>query len=128
MKTYEVMFIVVPTAADEEIDRISSQMEAVVTGMQGEVVSVERIGKRKLAYRIGKFEEGYYVLFNIKATGEVVKEFERRLKVTDSVLRYISVRVDKALKRVEKIKTARLKKLRKKSPPTNEPEATTPAI
>jgi small subunit ribosomal protein S6 len=128
MKTYEVMFIVVPTAADEEIDRISSQMEAVVTGMQGEVVSVERIGKRKLAYRIGKFEEGYYVLFNIKATGEVVKEFERRLKVTDSVLRYISVRVDKALKRVEKIKTARLKKLRKKSPPSNEPEATAPAI
>jgi small subunit ribosomal protein S6 len=127
MKTYEVMFIVVPSAADEEIDKINAQMEAIVKGMQGEVVSVEKIGKRKLAYRIGKFEEGYYVLFNIKATGEAVKEFERRLRVTDSVLRYISVRVDKALKRVDKIKAARLKKLRKKSP-GSQPEAAAPAI
>jgi small subunit ribosomal protein S6 len=93
MKTYEVMFIVVPNAADEEIDKITGQMEAVVKGMQGDVISVEKIGKRKLAYRIGRFEEGYYVLFNIQATGEVVKEFERRLKVTDSVLRYISVQL-----------------------------------
>jgi small subunit ribosomal protein S6 len=127
MKTYEVMFIVVPNAADEEIDKITGQMEAVVKGMQGDVISVEKIGKRKLAYRIGKFEEGNYVLFNIQATGEVVKEFERRLKVTDSVLRYISVRVDKTLKRVEKIKAARLKKLRKKSP-NSQAEATAPAI
>jgi small subunit ribosomal protein S6 len=127
MKTYEVMFIVVPSTPDEEIDRINGQLEAVVKGMQGEVVSVEKIGKRKLAYRVGKFEEGFYVLFNIKATGDVVKEFERRLKVTDSVLRYISVRVDKALKRVDKIKAARLKKLRKKSP-GGQPEAAAPAI
>jgi small subunit ribosomal protein S6 len=127
MKTYEVMFIVVASTPDEEIDRINGQLEAVVKGMQGEVVSVEKIGKRKLAYRVGKFEEGFYVLFNIKATGDVVKEFERRLKVTDSVLRYISVRVDKALKRVDKIKAARLKKLRKKSP-GGQPEAAAPAI
>ena len=127
MKTYEVMFIVVPSTPDEEIDRINGQLEAVVKGMQGEVVSVEKIGKRKLAYRVRKFEEGHYVLFNIKATGDVVKEFERRLKVTDSVLRYISVRVDKALKRVDKIKAARLKKLRKKSP-GGQPEAAAPAI
>jgi len=127
MKTYEVMFIVVPNAADEEIDKINGQMETAVKGMQGEVLSVEKIGKRKLAYRIGKFEEGYYVLFNIKANGEAVKEFERRLRVADSVLRYISVRVDKALKRVDKIKAARLKKLRKKSPGSL-PEAAAPAI
>src|SRR5437867_6607587 len=93
-------------------------MEAGVRSMQGEVVSVEKMGKRKLAYRIGKFAEGFYVLFNIKANGEVVKEFERRLKVADSVLRYITVRVDKALKRVEKIKAIRLKKVRRKSPAT----------
>ena len=127
MKTYEVMFIVVPNAADEEIDRIIGQMEAVVKGAQGEVVSVEKIGKKRLAYRIGKFDEGYYVLFNVQATGEVVKEFERRLKVTDSVLRYITVRVDQALKRVEKIKAARLKKLRKKSA-GSQPEATASAL
>jgi len=127
MRTYEVMFIVVPNAADEEIDKIIGQMEHVVKGAHGEVISVEKIGKRRLAYRIGKFDEGFYVLFNIQTTGEVVKEFERRLKVADSVLRYITVRVDEALKRVEKIKAARLKKLRKKSAGTL-PEATAPAI
>ena len=118
MKTYEVMFIIIPNAAEEEIDKVIGQMEAGVKSMQGEVVSVEKMGKRKLAYRIGKFEEGFYVLFNIKANGEVVKEFERRLRVADSVLRYITVRVDKALKRVEKVKAIRLKKVRRKSPAT----------
>jgi small subunit ribosomal protein S6 len=125
MKTYEVMFIVVPNAADEEIDKVVGNMETAVRGAQGEVLSVDKIGKRKLAYRVGKFEEGYYVLLNIKATGEVVKELERRLRVTDSVLRYITVRVDQALKRVDKIKAARLKKLKKKSA-KSQPETTAP--
>src|SRR6516164_5191097 len=125
MKTYEVMFIVFPNAADEEIDKVVGNMETAVRGAQGEVLSVDKIGKRKLAYRVGKFEEGYYVLLNIKATGEVVKELERRLRVTDSVLRYITVRVDQALKRVDKIKAARLKKLKKKSA-KSQPETTAP--
>jgi len=127
MKTYEVMFIIIPNAAEEEIDKVIGQMEAGVKSMQGEVVSVEKMGKRKLAYRIGKFEEGFYVLFNIKANGEVVKEFERRLRVADSVLRYITVRVDKALKRVEKVKAIRLKKVRRKSRGV-QPEATATGI
>ena len=127
MKTYEVMFIIIPNAAEEEIDKVIGQMEAGVKSMQGEVVSVEKMGKRKLAYRIGKFAEGFYVLFNIKANGEVVKEFERRLKVADSVLRYITVRVDKALKRVEKVKAIRLKKVRRKSRGV-QPEATATGI
>ena len=109
------------------VGRVESLWRYPVKSMHGEVVSVEKIGKRKLAYRIGKFEEGFYVLFNIKANGEVVKEFERRLKVIDSVIRYITVRVDKALKRVEKIKAIRLKKVRRKSSGT-QPEPTTPAI
>ena len=127
MKTYEVMFIIAPNTVDEEVDKVIAQMDAGVKSMHGEVVSVEKMGKRKLAYRIGKFEEGLYVLFNIKANGEVVKEFERRLKVIDFVIRYITVRVDKALKRVEKVKAIRLKKVRRKSPRA-QPEATTPAI
>lgn len=127
MKTYEVMFIIAPNAADDEVDKIIAQMEVGVKTMHGEVISVEKMGKRKLAYRIARFEEGFYVLFNIKANGEVVKEFERRLRVIDSVIRYITVRVDKALKRVEKVKAIRLKKVRRKSPGT-QPEAATPAI
>jgi small subunit ribosomal protein S6 len=123
MRTYEIMFIVAANAPDDEIDRIVAQMEGVVRATRGELISVERIGKRRLAYPIGKFEEGNYILFNLKGDGELVKEFERRLKVTDTVIRFVTVRVDEALKRVEKIKTARLKKVRGKSADA-QPEAT----
>jgi small subunit ribosomal protein S6 len=127
MRTYEIMFIVAPNAPDDETDRIVSQMEGVVRAAQGELVNVERIGKRKLAYPIGKFEEGHYILFNLKGNGELVREFERRLKVTDTVIRFVTVRVDEALKRVDKMKSARSKKLRGKSADI-QPEATTSAL
>jgi small subunit ribosomal protein S6 len=127
MRKYELMFVLAPNMTDEEIDKLIAQLEAVVQATQGEVVSVERMGRRKLAYRFDKFDEGYYVLFTIHGGGELVKEFERRLKVTDSVLRYISVRVDESLKRVDKIKSARLKKVRRKSGAT-QPEAAAPTI
>lgn len=115
MRSYEIMFILRPNSSDEEIDKLVSQMEAVVTSYKGEMLGVEKIGKKKLAYRILKFDEGYYVLFKLNADGECVKEFERRLRVQDAVMRYITVRVDEDQKRVEKIKAARLKKVRKKA-------------
>ncbi|HVN79977.1 MAG TPA: 30S ribosomal protein S6 [Terriglobia bacterium] len=127
MRSYELMFIVVPTVTDEEIDKLVAQMEGAVSSAGGEVLSADRLGKRKLAYRIARFEEGFYILLNIRGTGEMIKELERRLKVTDSVIRFVTVRVDEVLKRVEKAKAARLKKARKRSPGT-QPEATAPAI
>jgi small subunit ribosomal protein S6 len=127
MRSYELMFVVVPTATDEELDKLVAQLETVVKSSNGEILSVERLGKKKLAYRIGKYDEGVYVLFSVKASGELVKEFERRLKVADAVLRYVSVRVDESQKRVEKVKTARLKKARKKSSGV-QPDVATPAI
>jgi len=127
MRSYELMFIVNPTVTDEEIDKLVAQMEGAVTTAGGEVLSTDRLGKRKLAYRIARFEEGFYVLLNIRGTGEMIKELERRLKVTDSVIRFVTVRVDEVLKRVEKSKAARLKKARKRSPGT-QPEAAAPAI
>ena len=127
MRSYEVMFIVIPTVSDEELDKLVAQMEGAVTAAGGEVLSADRLGKRKLAYRIARCEEGFYILLNIRGTGEMVKELERRLKVTDSVIRFVTVRVDEALKRVEKAKAARLKKARKRSPGA-QPEATAPAI
>jgi small subunit ribosomal protein S6 len=127
MRCYELMFIVIPTITDEDFDKLIAQMEGVVKTTGGEIQSVDRLGKKKLAYRISRFEEGQYVLFNIKGNGEMVKELERRLKVTDSVMRYVTVRVDGALKRVDKVKAARLKKARRRSPGT-QPEAAAPAI
>jgi small subunit ribosomal protein S6 len=127
MRNYEIMFILKPNATEEEMDRLISQMEAVVTSHKGEMVGVEKIGKKKLAYRILKFDEGFYVLFRLNADGECVKEFERRLRVMDLVIRYITVRVDEALKRVDKIKAARLKKVKKRTS-RKSPESVPPVI
>ena len=127
MRNYEIMFILKPGFTDEEIDKLIAQMEGVVKTQQGEVLSVDKMGKRKLAYRINKAEEGNYVLFKINGNGECVKEFERRLKVADSVIRYITVRMDESVKRVDKIKAARLRKLRRKSARA-QPEAAAPMI
>ena len=127
MRNYEIMFVLKPNSLEEEIDKLIAQMEAVVASQKGEVQAVEKIGKKKLAYRILKFEEGYYILFKVSAGGECVKEFERRLRVQDLVMRYISVRVDEGLKRVEKIKAVRLKKVKKKAS-KRAPEAATSAI
>ncbi len=126
MRRYEIMFIVHPSSNDEGIDQLSGQMEEVVKNYGGEVHSIDRLGKKKLAYEIRDLLEGFYVLFTISATGECVKEFERRLKVSDRVLRYLSVRVDEDLKRAEKIKAARLKKKARRR--GAQPEAVVPAI
>jgi small subunit ribosomal protein S6 len=127
MRRYEIMFIVHPSTSDEGIDQLSGQMEEVVKNHGGEVHGMDRLGKKKLAYEIRDLREGFYVLFTISAAGDCLKEFERRLKVNDRVLRYLSVRVDEDLKRAEKIKAARLKKKARRRRGA-EPEAVAPAI
>ena len=127
MRRYEVMFIVHPSSNDEGIDRITGQMEEVVRSYQGEVHAVDRLGKKKLAYEIQDLHEGIYILLTIGAGGDCIKELERRLRVNDRVLRYLTVRVDEHLKRAEKIKAARLKKKARRNRGT-EPEAVAPAI
>jgi small subunit ribosomal protein S6 len=87
MRNYEIMFILKPGSTDEENDKLIAAMEGVVTSHKGEMIGVEKMGKKKLAYRIDKFDEGYYVLFRLNADGECVKEFERRLRVVDTVIR-----------------------------------------
>ncbi len=128
MRNYEMMFILKPNSTDEEMDKLVSSMEAVITSHKGEVLGVERMGKKKMAYGIDKFDEGYYILFKVNGDGECVKEFERRLRVADSVIRYITVRVDEDLKRVDKIKAARLKKVKKKAARKAPSEAAPSAI
>lgn len=128
MRRYEIMFIVHPSSNDEEVDQLSGQMEEVVRNYDGEVHSIDRLGKKKLAYEIQDLQEGIYVLFTIGATGECVRELERRLKVNDRVLRYLSVRIDEGLKRAEKIKAARLKKKARRRGTETGDEAVAPAI
>ncbi|MCS6886098.1 MAG: 30S ribosomal protein S6 [Acidobacteriota bacterium] len=112
MRTYEVPFIVIPTADDETIDKLIAQYEQAVADKGGKVVKVERMGLRRLAYPIRKFREGKFVLLVVEGSGQEIAELERRLRVnSDLVLRYISIRIDKDLKRAEKIKARRQARL-----------------
>lgn len=107
MRKYEAVFVVRPDVPEEEVDKLVAQMEGVVTGAGGRVEKVEKMGRRRLAYRIQRHREGFYVLFSVEGSGDTVKEFERRLKVTDTVIKFLTVRIDEDLKRAEKFRAYR---------------------
>jgi small subunit ribosomal protein S6 len=110
MRNYEILFIVSPNAAEEDIDKINGQIEGVVTAGGGKADKIEKLGKRRLAYLVKKFREGSYVLFTIQADGAIVREIERRLRVMDLVIKYLTVRMDDDTKRLDKIKAHRQKR------------------
>jgi len=111
-RTYELMFIVRPDMVEEEQNKLISTLESSVTSAGGTVKS-EIWGKRRLAYTVRKFNDGIFVLLIIEGTGAIVHEVERRLRVTEQVVKFITVRTDEELKRLDKIKKARA--LRKKA-------------
>src|SRR5215472_4453390 len=106
-RTYELMFIVRPDMADEDLDKLISTLESQVTTTGGTVKSVERMGKRRLAYVVRRFQEGVYVLLTVEGTGALIHELERRLRVTEPVIKFLTVRIDEEQKRLEKIKQIR---------------------
>ena len=106
-RVYEVMFIVRPDAAEEDVDKLIAGFSDNVTKGGGMVKTVEKMGRRKLAYMVRKFNDGKYVLLTIEANGAVVLELERRLRVTEPVIKFITVRVDEEEKRLAKVKALR---------------------
>ena len=117
MRKYEIIFIVRPDIEEEELNKLVTQMESVVAGAGGKIEKVDRMGRRRLAYRVGRFQEGHYVLFLLEGTGDTVKELERRLGVTDSVIKFLAVRIDEELKRAEKLKAQRATREAKRPKP-----------
>jgi small subunit ribosomal protein S6 len=106
-RVYEVMFILRPDIAEEETDKLIAGFSATVTNGGGTVKSAEKMGRRKLAYLVRKFNDGFYVLLTIDASGPVVLELERRLRVTEPVIKFITVRIDEEEKRLAKMKAKR---------------------
>ena len=106
-RLYEVMFIVRPDVADEDVDKLVTGFSTTVTSGDGVVKSVEKMGRRKLAYMVRKFNDGNYVLLTIEADGAGVLELERRLRVTEQVIKFITVRMDEEEKRLAKVKALR---------------------
>jgi small subunit ribosomal protein S6 len=101
------MFIVRPDTQDEDADKLIAGFEATVTNGGGTVRSTEKLGRRKLAYTVRKFNEGNYVLLTVEADGNLVHELERRLRVSEPVIKFITVRMDEEQKRLDKIKAIR---------------------
>ena len=115
MRIYVELFIVKPDAPDEEVDERVEQLRTHLTNLGATVDKVEKWGKRKLAYKVGKYREGAYVLIQFSGGPEIVKELERRLRVSDLVLKFLTVRIDETLRRLEKRKKARDKRAAKRA-------------
>lgn len=127
MRKYEIIFVVRPDVNDEELEKLVTQMQGVVTGAGGTIEKVEKMGRRRLAYRVARQREGLYILFVLEGNGDTVKELERRFKVTDSVIKYLTVRVDEELKRAEKFKAMRAKQEARRPRSKPAPAAAPPA-
>ena len=106
-RVYEVMFIVRPDVAEEDADKLIAGFSTNVANGGGVVKTVEKMGRRKLAYTVRKFNDGNYVLLTVEAGGPVVLELERRLRVTEPVIKFITVRIDEEEKRLAKVKALR---------------------
>jgi small subunit ribosomal protein S6 len=124
-RTYEVMFIVRPDMPEEEQDRLVSTLENNVASTGGTVKNIERLGKRRLAYEVRGFHDGIYVLLTLEGGGELVHELERRLRVSEPVIKFLTVRVDEEQKRLAKVRAIRASRVKRPStpPPAQEPAA-----
>jgi len=129
-RLYEVMFIVRPDVVDEELDKLVAGFEATVTNGGGAIKNSEKLGRRKLAYTVRKFNDGNYVLLTIEANGAVVAELERRLRVTEPVIKFITVRMDEEEKRLAKIRAHRNAHQKRSAAPVHHAPApvATPAV
>jgi small subunit ribosomal protein S6 len=107
MRVYEILFIISPNVEETDVEGLVTQFSEVATNQGARVIKVDRMGRRRLAYPIQKFKDGHYVVLTIEGTGSEIAEIERRMRVTDAIIRHLSIRVDEDLKRAEKFRTRR---------------------
>ena len=98
MRHYETIFIASPTLTDEQSDELVKQFEGIIAEQGGELLKTDKWGRKKLAYEVQKFSEGYYTLFEMNAGPNLIAELERRFRNNDAVIKYLSVRMDEAEK------------------------------
>jgi small subunit ribosomal protein S6 len=109
------MFIVDAGASEEEVTRIVDGLQQIITDRGGVIIKRENMGKRQLAYEINHRTEGLYQLFEIEGSGREIAELERRMRVNDQIVRYLTVRVDEDRRRAEKLKAKRARRGGKRS-------------
>jgi small subunit ribosomal protein S6 len=120
-RTYEIMFIVRPDVEEADLDKLIEGFQKNVTDGGGEVRSTEKMGRRRLAYTVRKFNDGFYVLLTVIAPGSLITEIERRLRVSEQVIKFITVRMDEEEKRLAKIKAHRETHVKRSAIPMQQP-------
>lgn len=113
-RAYEVLLIVDTDTPEDEFTRLTENLRQIITDQGGTVVKAENMGRRQLAYQINRKNEGNYLLLEVEGTGREIAELERRMRVNDQIIRYITVRVDEDRRRAEKFKTKRARKASKR--------------
>ena len=119
MRLYEVLFIIAPNTEEGDINTLINQISDVATNQGATIAKVDRMGRRKLAYPIKKFHEGHYVVLTIEGTGGEIAEIERRMRVIDAIIRYLTVRIDEDLKRADKFRARRAARAAARAPRTS---------
>ena len=109
-RTYEVMYIVDPEVGGEKVTQLNEAVSKLIEKEGGTVVRLDDVGIRQLAYPINKKTQGHYVLFEIDGSGQEIAELERRMRVNDMIIRYMTVRVDEDRKTADKIRAKREKR------------------
>ena len=134
-RLYDLIFICRPDTPEADVDKVISTIESVATEKGAKIEKTEKWGRKRMAYRVQRLREGYYVYMVVRSTqGEAVKELERRLKVADPVMKYLTIRTDEELKRQEKLKKHRERRAARRprktaapappaAPPAGEPTA-----
>ena len=125
-RQYELVYILPPETTEQQATEVHDQLAAVVDRLHGAVDKTENWGRKRLAYDIGHFKEGVYVLELINGSGDLMKELDRRLRVMDQVIRHMIVRVDEEKKVVERTRTKRQseserRRVKRGLPPVRQP-------
>ena len=124
-RSYEIMFIVRPDIEEAEIDKIIETFSGYITQGGGTVknsLADQKMGRRRLAYTVRKFNDGFYILLIVDAPASLIHEIERRLRVSEQVIKFITVRTDEEDKRVAKIKKHREAHVKRSALPQAAPE------
>jgi small subunit ribosomal protein S6 len=129
-RQYDLIYICRPDTLEADIDKIIATIETTATEKGAKIEKTEKWGRKRMAYRVQRLREGFYVYSVLKSTnGDVVKELERRLKVSDAVIKYMTIRLDEELKRQDKLKRHRERRAarRPRKPVAAAPVAPPPA-
>jgi small subunit ribosomal protein S6 len=125
-RQYELVYIVPPETTEQQVAELHEQIGGIVTRLHGTIEKTDNWGRKKLAYDIGHHKEGVYVLEVINGSGELMKEIDRRLRVTDLVVRHMIVRVDEERKVIDRTRSKRQseserRRVRRGLPPQRQP-------